>query len=111
MGGVLISEFEKMTSQNNLRPIKKKSMVNGVNLLVAEGYREADQNMPENHWLMTWALTRDEHVVELQKVMIPSYGRMPNSGIEFATRRRDRIEVCERAAQKWVDNALEAGWI
>jgi hypothetical protein len=104
--------FEKMNGENNLRHVKTRHSIRpGIDLIVSEGYRLADKEMPSNHWLLTWALTRGEDVLETMPVRVPSYVRMPESLVEVATVLETRIEICEEAAEKWLINSKEAGWI
>ena len=101
-----------MAGGNNLRQVKTRHSIRpGIDLIVLEGYRLADETMPQNHWLIAWALTRDEEVLETMPIRIPSYVTMPNSQVEVATDVETRIAICEEAAEKWLDNSHEAGWI
>lgn len=105
-----LSEFEKTCADNRLRIVERKNLSQGVDALIAQGYRTADHHMPENHWVVCWLLTRDENVLEGQTLRIPSYVTMPASNIPIATSQEDRVDIAMEAAVKWLNNSKKAGW-
>ncbi len=111
MSGYSRAEFQQMTTDENLRPLESSKVAPGVDMLIAEGRRRADSEMDEPHWLVTWALTRDEKVVEASVIRIPVYVRMPLTGNITPSTQHDRVEIAKRHAQRWIDASKQAGWI
>lgn len=107
---VPLSSFEQMCSESNLRVIHRTNLSPGVDALVTEGYRQGDDHMADNHWLVTWALTRDDNVLETQVIRIPSYVTMPSSGVPVATNRVDRVDIAMESALRWHRNSKQVGW-
>jgi len=105
------AEFSRANEVKGLGLIKRKKMSQGIELYISEGLRKAEAGMNEKHWLVTWALTRDEDVKEAQTIRFPFYARMPGSGIEVQTNQEGRILAAEGAANKWFKNAKQTGWL
>lgn len=109
-------EFERQNAAYGLALVHRETLGPGVDMFISEGRSGASEHMDVPHWVVTWALTRDERVEEAQVIRIPVYvSVIPSNVIAMPsrnepTRRVDRIDIAAEAAKKWFKNSLKAGW-
>ena len=51
-------KFERITRNNRLKPVIREPTEHG-DILIAEGFFLEHPEMPEPHWMMMWAVDRD----------------------------------------------------
>ena len=122
MGGLTVREYEESNKKNSLSFLARlNSGFSGVNILLAEGKRSADAEMEEAHWLVTWALTRDDKVVEAGVIRIPEWIQYPiapssdiilteKKTIPMSVPRDTRIELAKRKALEFLKTSKQVGW-
>jgi len=100
--------FDKLTREQDLLPISKTT-IKGLDVAVAEGSRTGNALMPEDHWIITYAIGMGEFIDMVQSIRIPKYPTSPKTGIQFRSERHERLVLAMDAAKDWIKTNREVG--
>ena len=89
------ASFEAICRASRLKPYPKK-FVKDHALYYAEGYRQADENYPEPHYKVLWAVDAGEKMDVAQEIFIPAVSEI-----------NLRMDMAKDAALKFLDLSHE----